>query len=499
MLKHYVFTVASSLMLLIACSGGNGMTSDNSSTGKPTKQTNNTLEPITTEVAESKKTDIRLEIGGAGDGWVKVIGVLGNQNYIADSTEMKADKARFQREEKLPGGMYFFMLPDGDTFIQVLLDKDQEFSLTADISDPNDAIVEGSLDNELLYKNLKYQASMQPQFDAVNAELAKETFGTAAYKAVKAKQQALLDKRAAHIDSFRQQYPNAFFTKFKLAGQNPDVGEPLKPNGELDTFKQVYLYRTNFWNDVDFGDERLLRTPVYHNKLKRYIKELTHQNMDSLRESAAWVAQKSFEGGNNEIFKFTVNFIAIEYKQSTVMGGEAVYVDMIDKYFTYDRAFWSDSSEIRGLRRQANEMKASLLGEIGQDVTAADINGKMHSLYDLKAPIIVVYIFNPDCEHCKEETPKLKKVYQEWHSKGVDVFGIGTETEIGPFTSYLKQVDLPWVNVIDPTYESKYYLKYHIDITPELYVLNKDKKIIAKNVKSEQLPAIFEKEFAKMK
>ena len=47
-----------------------------------------------------------------------------------------------------------------------------------------------------------------------------------------------------------------------------------------------------------------------------------------------------------------------------------------------------------------------------------------------------------------------------------------------------------FVNVIDPQYESLYYKKYHIDITPELYIMDANNKIIAKDLHPNQIEPI---------
>ena len=54
-----------------------------------------------------------------------------------------------------------------------------------------------------------------------------------------------------------------------------------------------------------------------------------------------------------------------------------------------------------------------------------------------------------------------------------------------------------WTDVYDPALESRFHEKYFVDITPELYVLDKNNIIIGKNLKPEPLPEQYESEFAK--
>lgn len=461
---------------LIACSNG---------------QSGNQSEPIVgSDSAEpaTKDAQIKISVEGINSGVAKLIGVFGDQNFIADSAVINQDGSFiFERDSAYLTGLYFVVLPQNQNF-QMIVDANQHFSMKTKKSDfVKNMEVTNSIDNTLLYQSLVYQIDIDNKFGNIQKQLDAAPKNSPEYLKIKAEQDQLVAERMAYIEGFRKSHPTAFFTKFKIAGQNPLVEEPKKKDGTLDTAMQTYLYRSKFWKDVDFSDERLLRTPVIHNKLKRYILEITPQLQDSIIKSATIVTDLS--KANKQMFKFVANWIALQFQvgKTKMMGGEAVYVHMIDKYFTHELAFWSDSTEIKGLRKQANELKASLLGQIGQDVKAKDQNGQYRSLYDLKSDYVLVYIYNPDCEHCQKETPVVKRAWDKYKNKGFDVYAIATETDDSKWRAYIAKEKLEFTNVYDPTYESKYYLKYHIDITPELYLLDKDRKIIAKNINGEQL------------
>ena len=149
---------------------------------------------------------------------------------------------------------------------------------------------------------------------------------------------------------------------------------------------------------------------------------------------------------------------------------------------------------------RAREMRSSLVGMIGQNVWGRDKNNLKRSLYDINSPIKVVYIYYTDCEHCKEETPKLRAVYDQWKKRGVEIFSIGANVkERADWLNFEKNYGINWTNVMDPLLESKFNEKYFVDNTPEIYVLDKNYRIIAKNLKPEQLPELFEAELNSIK
>ncbi len=181
------------------------------------------------------------------------------------------------------------------------------------------------------------------------------------------------------------------------------------------------------------------------------------------------------------------------------MDGEAVYVHIIDTYFNEKTSHWFNGGELDRLKKKAGEMRASLLNKKGPDVISTDPSGTQRSIYELKAPYIIVYMYAPHCEHCMKETPKLKKFADEWKSKGVDVFAIALDTNPEEWKAYIQKNQLQnWVNVFDPTNRS-IYAKYYVDITPEMYVLNPDRTIIGKNLKTEQIATIIDRDRTKRK
>ena len=445
--------------------------------------------------AQSDSCHLKFKVNGFNGGKIKMIGVYADQNYIADSTMMnETGEFEFKRKSPFKPGYFYIILPDYSSF-HMMINDEQFFTMEANKGDYiNSMKVSGSIDNELLYQSMILQSRHEKKFDSLNEQKSKQANNPEVIKKIEAALELINVERKDYMRNLEAKYPNVFFTKFKIAGQNPEVPDFRKPNGEPDISKKLEFFRLNFWNGVDLMDTRLLATPVIVNKLNRFITDLTVQQPDSIIRQADFVIQKSLE--NPEMFQFFTNYIALKYQPSKtkVMDGEAVYVHIIDKYFTKDRAFWLTEKELADLRKKAWEMSASLLNRIGPDVISIDPNGQTKSIYGIKKPYVIVFMYDPKCEHCQEETPKLKQFYEEWKNKGVEVFAIVLNAKDQEWKDFIKKYQVQnWINVHDPT-NASIYAKYYVDITPEMYVLNKDRKIIGKNLKVEQLKIILERD-----
>jgi len=251
--------------------------------------------------------DFTIKINGSQPGRADLVGYHVSEHFLADTTLRTADGSmRFVNEEGFPQGLYFVKI-DNERYLRVMLGKDQKFTLESTITNPDaDAVVTGSDENSAYYENLAMEQTGNQKMQAINTRMTNNPEGSAEHSAAKAEQNKLLDERDAALEKLYKKYPNTLFEKFKRAGANPRVREDVAKEDIM------YHYRQEFWDDVDFSDRRLARTPVITNKLKRYFEELTPQNQDSILASAYPLIDKTL--GHAFYFKYFANWIVTTYE-----------------------------------------------------------------------------------------------------------------------------------------------------------------------------------------
>ncbi|THH41118.1 DUF5106 domain-containing protein [Neolewinella litorea] len=433
--------------------------------------------------------DITIVLNGAAPGNVLLVGQYMDQQYRMDSARVETDgTVRFQRDVPYEPGYYFAFFTD-QTTVPLLLDQDQTFTLRANRQQPVGSMgVEGSIDNQLLYESLQYERTIAQPLAAMNQLLGTMQPEQPEYaQLLDARDRVLSDLNAFYEKQYGEN-PNAFYTAYQRAAQNPPVQDLRKADGSRDKSAQVAAYRKNFWDGVDFSDERLLRTPAVANKLRRYITELTPQRADSVTAAADHLLSRVLD--ENEFYRFFANYITLQYQPGTsaLMDGEAVYVHMIQNYYTRERAFWTDSMTVFGLLDQADMMAHSLVGQPGPNLKVPGLDGKTKEIYGETKPYVVVYIYNPECDHCIEETPKLLDWYRQNRSRAA-VYAIALDTDDAKWRSFVDRFGLgDWTNVYDPTNQAV-FKTYFVDHTPEIYLLDGDRTIIAKNLAPDELNA----------
>src|SRR5258706_3241110 len=438
----------------------------------------------------TKDAEIEIILKGAAAGNVYLFGVYGDQNLIKDSAQADSTgKVVFKNPQRYPEGLYNAVYSDNSKR-PVQLDRNQKIVIHYDKADANH-IETNSAENRIYYMNRAYETDLALKQNRIKKDMEKTSPGSKEYDALNNELLKLIDDKAAVVKEYQEEYAGSFFVAFKVAGQNPKLQYPKKPNGDLDTLAQTILIRNAFWNNYDFNDVRLLRTPVYHNKLTKYLNTMFYQHGDSLMDGVKFILGKT-DKGNKEVFNFTVNYLMLTYEKPKVLGGDKIFCYTGDNYFTREKAYWADSVTVIRARMMSDLMRPSLVGATAQDLNCKNEQGEYVNLYSIKKPIKVLYLYNPDCEHCQKETPKLKVLYDKWKTKGLEVYALNVERDYDKWHNFIKNLQLDWVNVIDPQFESGYLKKYFYTDTPADFVLDANNKIIAKQLMPDNLEYIFE-------
>jgi thiol-disulfide isomerase/thioredoxin len=187
------------------------------------------------------------------------------------------------------------------------------------------------------------------------------------------------------------------------------------------------------------------------------------------------------------------------------MWEDAVFVHLFEKYFAQKNYSWLTDKGKKIITDRAYSLMANIMGNPASEIELPDTAGKKVNLYSVEAPYVLVTIWDPTCSHCKEIVPKLDSMYHaKWKNLGVKLFGMAKETDgtKQDWLSFIQKNKLnDWVHV----YYSKeseqarvnsgvpsYSQLYDVQSFPTLYLLDKDKRIIAKKVTFEQVDEILQ-------
>ena len=102
----------------------------------------------------------------------------------------------------------------------------------------------------------------------------------------------------------------------------------------------------------------------------------------------------------------------------------------------------------------------------------------------------ILCFYDPDCSHCKKEVPLLKDLKERVIETGLQLQIVAVNVELEPekWHNFIKEHQLnDWVHLENFNLKSDFRKYYDIYKTPELFLLDKNKKILAKRLGVEQL------------
>lgn len=429
--------------------------------------------------------DITFIMDGLEEGDTCLIAhYLGSKQYILDTVITDAKGVtRYKGDKDIDGGIFLFVMP-GSIYFEFML-VEPEFTLEGSVDDPvNSMKVKGSKENAAFFGYLQKVQGLQKERSSIQEKLKSAKITEEEKKKLEARLLEVDKEAITFKDQVMAENPDLYVTKVFRASTEPEVPsfEGEGTDAEIGLMRLEY-YRDHYWDNVDLSDDRLLRTPVLERRLKDLMKRYTVQEPDSLIKTAKLTMDKVEAAKNDEMFRYFVITITNLYSNDKRMCFDKIYVFMAGEYYVSGKAFWTDSTQMVKIKDRYYKMKYNTCQSKAANLLMRDVNGKMKQLYEVNSPYTIVYFWAYDCGHCKKVTPKLKAFYDDYKELGVNVFAVSTKKETDKWKESIEEKGIQeFINVEDPEHLSNFRIFYDIYSTPVIYVLDKDKNIIAKRL-----------------
>jgi peroxiredoxin len=410
----------------------------------------------------------------------------------------------FTGKDKLPGGIYLLGYPNKKEFVELLIDKNQRFSVSIDSPEAKKGITIKNSAEGLQFQG--YQNYMEAKGKEVNA-LDKLPQATDADKKILAnKRKGINDAVNKYRENIITKAPQSLLSVVFNLLKEPIVPEASKhPSGKYDSTYAWYFYKSNYWKGVNFADERLLRTPVYETKFDNYFKTIVYPVIDSLNKEVDKVLVESLP--NEEMFKYNCSKLIQRYVNPEYMGQDAVFVHIFEKYIATGMTKWFDEKQNKFIFDRAYSLMENKLGDKAPALDLIDTSGNTVSLYNLSGKYTVVCFWDATCGHCKEVVPRLDSIYlAKWKAMGVTLLGVMTDGGLDNWKKYIVENRFTsWIHAYQPEEQRKkdneagrpnFRQLYDVAQTPRLYLLDKDKRIIAKQLTFEQIDDLLTRNIA---
>lgn len=136
------------------------------------------------------------------------------------------------------------------------------------------------------------------------------------------------------------------------------------------------------------------------------------------------------------------------------------------------------------------------IGNVAPDIVMNDPNGKEIKLSSLRGKVVLLDFWASWCGPCRQENPNNVKLYKQYKDKGFEIYGVSLDKKMEDWTGAIMQDQLTWIHVSDLKFwNSSAAAAYKVEAIPATFLLDKDGKILAKNLRGEELSAFLKKLF----
>ena len=454
-----------------------------------------TISPL---LAEDGGHKITVEIENYDQTEAYLASYISDTPYILDTVAMKDGVVVFSGEEHLEPGVYLIVLPPDNKFIQIFVDhNNQNFTLKANYAklDEQAFSVTGSPANQLFYEYVNFLSKKGPEARDLQEQIkAAEGAGKSTDKLQNKLQDVNISVRNYQAELVKNN-PDSPVATWVSFGFEVDIPEFEGPESEVQ-FQRYIFRKTHFFDNVNFTDSSLYRNPMLPKKINYYLNQLTPATPDSIIISLDYILNKVKPV--QKTFRFYLSQFLNQYAEEaqTKIGMDAVYVHLVDNYYARGMAPWVKEETLDKIKLEAQRRRPTLIGRRAMNVEMRKEDGSKISLYDIESKYTVLYFWRYDCSHCKKSTPHVVEFYNKFKDKGVKVMGTCVklkEKDMEECWKYVHEKEMEdWINVVDPGNLSKFTAKYDTRITPRIFILDKDKKILINRIGAEQLEEVMD-------
>lgn len=255
----------------------------------------------------------------------------------------------------------------------------------------------------------------------------------------------------------------------------------------------------NILQKFPFGDSLILNTAFGKTKVKQYLQAIELNPVDTLISLTDKLIKGYGDANISPQLQALIASTVFDYfYNSAIMGQEGVAVHIAQEWFLNGKLEWPNKEGLFMLQMFVNTNKHSLIGMQAPNLKLVDTLGKIISLNSLEGDYTIIYFYTDDCHTCKVETPKLVDFVNEYKGGIINVYAVYTQANIENWKTYINKEFvlynpfINWVNVYDPQFESGFHMLYNVLSTPQMFLLDKDKKIIGRNLKTDSLAELLQ-------
>ena len=242
------------------------------------------------------------------------------------------------------------------------------------------------------------------------------------------------------------------------------------------------FYGKEFFRYANLSDPAYEGFPFVFDAFQQYAEMMTNLRA-SKQEFNLWADQQLLKiPQNSKTYRLALGGIVTGLKASS----NPMYPEYAKKYM--ERYKNDSNGEIAQMDYELKRSGTSTPGFEAPDLVGMTPDSQSYSLSKLRGKVVLIDFWASWCGPCRRENPNVVKNYNKYKDKGFDILGVSLDREPGAWKKAISDDGLPWHHISDlKGWQSSHAALYSVTSIPQTVLVDKDGKIIARNIRGEQL------------